>query len=94
MPEVPESAGEDVDDASVFEEAESLHAENAVPEEDDWNSGFAPLEDGDVPSEAAGDDAPDGEEEEDEAVREATFAPLIQDADALETEDGEKERPY
>ena len=94
VPEVPESAGEDVDDASVFEEAESLHAENAVPEEDDWNSGFAPLEDGDVPSEAAGDDAPDGEEEEDEAVREATFAPLIQDADALETEDGEKERPY
>ena len=83
-----------MDDASVFEEAESLHAENAAPEEDDWNSGFAPLEDGDVPSEAAGDDAPDGEEEEDEAVREATFAPLIQDADALETEDGEKERPY
>ena len=94
VPEVPESAGEGVDDASVFEEADSLHAENAAPEEDDWNSGFAPLEDGDAPSEAAGDDAPDGEEEEDEAVREATFAPLIQDADALETEDGEKERPY
>ena len=94
VPEVPASAGEGVDDASALEEAGPLRAEDAAPEEDDWNGGFAPLEDGDVPSEAAGDDAPDGEEEEDEAVREATFAPLIQDADALETEDGEKERPY
>ena len=94
VPEVPASAGEGVDDASALEEAEPLRAEDAAPEEDDWNGGFAPLEDGDVPSEAAGDGAPDGEEEEDEAVREATFAPLIQDADALEAEDGEKERPY
>ena len=94
VPEVPASAGEGVDDASALEEAGSLRAEDAAPEEDDWNGGFAPLEDGDVPSEAAGDGAPDGEEEEDEAVREATFAPLIQDADALEAEDGEKERPY
>ena len=94
VPEVPASAGEGVDDASALEEAGPLRAEDAAPEEDDWNGGFAPLEDGDVPSEAAGDDAPDGEEEEDEAVREATFAPLIQDADALEAEDGEKERPY
>lgn len=94
VPEVPASAGEGVDDASVLEEAGPLRAEDAAPEEDDWNGGFAPLEDGDVPSEAAGDGAPDGEEEEDEAVREATFAPLIQDADALEAEDGEKERPY
>ena len=83
VPEVPASAGEGVDDASALEEAGPLRAEDAAPEEDDWNGGFAPLEDGDVPSEAAGDDAPDGEEEEDEAVREATFAPLIQDADAL-----------
>ena len=94
VPEVPASAGEGVDDASALEEAGPLRAEDAAPEEDDWNGGFAPLEDGDVPSEAAGDGAPDGEEEEDEAVREATFAPLIQDADALEAEDGEKERPY
>ncbi len=94
VPEVPASAGEGVDDASALEEAGPLRAEDAAPEEDDWNSGFEPLEDGDAPSEAAGDDAPDGEEEEDEAVREATFAPLIQDADALEAEDGEKERPY
>ena len=94
VPEVPASAGEGVDDASALEEAGPLRAEDAAPEEDDWNGGFVPLEDGDVPSEAAGDDAPDGEEEENEAVREATFAPLIQDADALEAEDGEKERPY